>query len=196
MTTCRSEAVPAPILIHVTAHTGHVRESRRSEVEDLVASRLRFLLAASCMSEDPVNVGVRGWSIVAQEEPGALSVRVLGPHGLVTSVFAVGADDEAASRTAWGDVVANSLWLIKGASPATPPLDAPPDPPWLVGAMLPPILAHPEAAGWLADLERCAAWAWLDLTEHAVTSRAGKQTVEDIACADAWLLDGLGGVPA
>ena len=188
--------VSGPALIHVAAHNGHVRESPRSEVEDRVASRLRVLLAAACVSDDPVNIGPRGWSIMAREEPGALSVRVIGPHGLLTAVFAVGADDEAASRTAWADVVGDSLWLAEGVSHAAPPLDAPPDPPWLVGAVLPPILAYPEAVGWLADLERCAAWAWLDITEHAATFKAGERTVEDVARADAWLLGNLGGAPA
>lgn len=80
-----SDPVNVPVLLQVTANSGHMRESARSEVDDAVASRLRFILAAACMSHDPVELGIRGWSLAEREEPGCLSVRVFGPLGMATS---------------------------------------------------------------------------------------------------------------
>ena len=173
-----------------------MRESARSEVDDAVASRLRFILAVACMSHDPVELGIRGWSLAAREEPGCLSVRVFGPDGEAATTFAVGADNEAAGRTAWGQVVGEAMWYAQGVSPDTAPLNAPPHPPWLVASLLPAVLAHPEAVGWLADLERWAAWAWLDITDYPSSCGIAKPTVEDIALVDAWLLGGRRGARA
>lgn len=189
-----------PTLLHVTAHDGHLRESRRSEVDDHVASRLRYLLALACVSKAaPVGIGVSGWVMTARERPGSLSVRVFGPNGVAVAAFAAGAEHAAPKGRddAWRHVVREAMWYLKGASPDQPPLVTPPEPPWLIGALLPSILAHPECVGWLADLERCAAWAWLDIAVQA--SRPGpeaRRTIQNVAMIDAWILGGRRGVPA
>lgn len=177
-----------------------MRESRRSEVGDDVASRLRYLLALACAGEAaPVDVGLSGWVMTARERPGSLSVRVYAPNGLPVAVFAAGAEHEAprGRDEAWRRVVGEALWFVDGASPDAPPLAKPPEPPWLIGAQLPAILAYPDSVGWLADLERCAAWAWLDIATQA--NRHGelaRQTIGDIALVDAWILAGRRGVSA
>lgn len=93
------DPVNVPVLLQVTANSGHMGESARSEVDDAVASRLRFILAAACMSHDPVELGIRGWSLAAREEPGCLPFRVFGPDGEAATTFAVGADNEARSSS-------------------------------------------------------------------------------------------------
>lgn len=46
---------------------------------------------------------------------------------------------------------------------ATKAGDHPPAP-WLLAMLHMPIMQHPEMIGWLGDLERCIAWAWI--AEH------------------------------
>ncbi len=186
-------------LLHVTAHDGHVHESLRSEVGDHVASELRFLLALACtLDAAPVGIGVSGWVMAARERPGSLSVRVYGPNGQAVAAFSAGAEHHAPQGRddAWRRVVGEARWLLRGASPDAPPLVEPPDPPWLIGALLPAILAYPESVRWLADFARCATWVWLDIATHADRGPAGRETIRDIALADAWILGGRRGVPA
>lgn len=195
-----SDSVHVPTLLHVTAHDGHTRLSLRSEVGDRVASELRFLLALACaLGAAPLGIGVSGWAMTARERPGSLSVRVHGPNGLAVASFAAGAEHDAprGRDDAWRRVVDEATWFLRGASPGAPPLVEPPEPPWLIGALLPAILAYPESAGWLADFERCAAWVWLDIATRANRSeQAVRETIRDIALKDAWILGGRRGVPA
>lgn len=162
-----------------------MRESLRSEVGDDVASRLRYLLALACAGEAaPVGVGLSGWAMTARERPGSLSVRVYAPNGLPVAVFAAGAEHEAprGRNEAWRRVVSEALWFVDGASPDTLPLAEPPEPLWLIGAQLPSILEYPDSVGWLADFERCAAWAWLDIaTQTKRSETAAKESIHDIA---------------
>ncbi len=194
-----SDRVSVPTLLHVTAHDGHMRESLRSEVGEQVASELRFLLALACaLDAAPVGIGVSGWVMTARERPGSLSVRVYGPNGLAVAAFAAGAEHHAprGRDDAWRRVVGEATWLLRGASPDAPPLVEPPEPPWLIGALLPAVLAYPESVRWLADFERCAAWVWLDIAMQANRGRAARETIQDIALTDAWILGGRRGVPA
>lgn len=177
-----------------------MRESPRSEVGDHVASQLRYLLALACaLDAAPVGIGISGWVMTARERPGSLSVRVYAPNGLPVAVFAAGAEHDAPKgrESAWRRVVGEATWLFRGAAPDAPPLVEPPAPPWLIGAFLPAILAYPKSVGWLADLERCAAWAWLDIAAQAKRPEAAaRKTIHDIAMVDAWILGGRRGVPA
>ncbi len=195
-----SDSVNVPTLLHVTAHDGHTCLLLRSEVGDRVASELRFLLALACALEAaPVGIGVSGWVMTARERPGSLSVRVHGPNGLAVASFAAGAEHDAprGRDDAWRRVVDEATWFLRDASPDAPPLVEPPEPPWLIGARLPAILAYPESVGWLADFERCAAWVWLDIATRANRSeQAVRETIRDIALKDAWILGGRRGVPA
>ncbi len=157
-------------------------------------------LALACaLGAAPLGIGVSGWAMTARERPGSLSVRVHGPNGLAVASFAAGAEHDAprGRDDAWRRVVDEATWFLRGASPGAPPLVEPPEPPWLIGALLPAILAYPESAGWLADFERCAAWVWLDIATRANRSeQAVRETIRDIALKDAWILGGRRGVPA
>ncbi len=171
-----------PSLEHVTANTGHVRTSPRSEVADEVLSALRPLLAMSAVTG--ARFGVRHprdpWTWTATERPGALSAEVLAPDGRPVARFAAGADGADHARAAWDDVAADGAKHPAGL--ARPPA------PWLIVALLPALADWSGRADspleWLSDFPRCAAWAWLDLVEGATGREAAKRAARFHALRD------------
>lgn len=173
-----------PALEHVTANTGHVRTSPRSEVADEVLSHLRPLLALSAVTGARIGVRHPGdpWTWEATEAPGALAVKVLAPDGRPVARFAAGADAGGHARAAWDAVAAEGA--KHPASLARPPA------PWLIVALLPaladwPGCVDPARGEWLPDFQRCIAWAWLDLVEGATGPEAAKRAAWLHAVRDA-----------
>lgn len=153
-------------LPHITLDTGHVRQSPRSEVGDETLATLRASLAMALeqpRSRIPVPMQP-GYSYGVTAEHGCLLVTIYGtvqatPAPVVTfGVAAPGSD-------------AGGLWRIlhddrgglEGVAYRTD-IRRPPRPPWVAARMefaaglVPPTL-------WLADFERCIAWAWLEMQE-------------------------------
>lgn len=149
-------------LIHVTLDTGDSRRSARADVDDavltLVAQNLKDALGAGDV--ETALVGPPGYVLKATSAGGALIATVLARGDVMTPVvtFAVATRARHAER----------LWRMlhdvdRGGLPAplTDP-DVTPAPPWLGARLEVGAIEHAAALGWIADYERCAAWAWIE----------------------------------
>lgn len=168
---------PAQFIRHITLATCHQRDSRRDEIDDAVIPLLQKILmriGPDRMAE-PIP-GMPGYS---------LSGRISG-HCMVASVCADGPPSElllsfgVARRERCGAAIWRTLHQI-GLSPGSllPPPDQrvageyrrsdpdhQPRTPWCAVAMEPAIAGHPDIMGMLGDLERCLAWAFVEMREH------------------------------
>lgn len=153
-------------LDHITLDTGHVRRSPRPEVRDDIFAMLRISLEAAVeqpRSRVPVPM-MEGYTYSVTPERGTLMVTIWGtvqrtPAPVVTfGVAPIGSD----ARGLW-----SAMHMIRGGLEfqryATND-SVVPAPPWLaarieVGATL----IKPADLLWMADFERCVAWAWLEM---------------------------------
>lgn len=146
-------------MLHYTLNTGHRRVSPRSEVGDEIIPIMDRLLVAGTHSV-PGTLGSRGYTIRVTLIEGALLVTVShGERPLAT--WGVAADD-AAADSLWPEVERAYLSItelpgIRAADFAAP--QRPQTTPWIATMT---ILAEPVEAAWLADFERCLAWAWVE----------------------------------
>lgn len=149
-------------MIH-TINTGHERDSPRSEVSAAALAAVRPLLRPG---RRPVP-GMAGYALAVAADGGALLATVYGPGDRPCVTFGVAADAGAAGPL-WAALERQYLALTDLPGLRAADFRAPRPPsglPW-VSAMT--ILATPDEAGWIADLERCVAWAWIDsLTPRA-----------------------------
>lgn len=150
---------------HLTLTTGHKARTSRADVADdvlaVVAPWLQSIVNTGQKSPLPVPE-LSHFSAVAYVQDGGLIVTVYGPIGphnrgqpasadipLVT--FGV-AQRSRHSEPLWAMLLANFEHTEGIKQPATP---------WCAVAVHQSIMAHADAIGWLADFERCVAWAWI-----------------------------------
>lgn len=142
---------------HITLNTGHIRQSPRDEVQDVVINVLRPILreAVETHQRVPLQPGPPNLSLQATSGGQHLMVTIwdeqLG-HPLITLTVAT------RSRGASG------LWTMihKGREGlVTDPLVTPLAP-WCGVIIEPAFLHRPDAAIWAGDLERCLAWTWME----------------------------------
>lgn len=150
---------------HLTLTTGHNARTSRADVADdalaIVAPWLLSVVGSGQKSPLPVPA-LSHFSAVAYVHDGGLVVTVYGPSGphqpgqpasadipLVT--FGV-AQRSRHSEPLLAMLLANFEHIAGIKQPSTP---------WLAVAIHPSIMAHTDAIAWLADFERCVAWAWI-----------------------------------
>jgi len=152
-------------VLHVTLTTGHRRLSHREEISAAA------LAACSEILDAIARPGVDSPSVAVPGQPG---YRVAGSVSGRCCVLTVHHDDTREPVCTIG-IAAHSrcgagLWRELhrwGSLPvATDPERCPPEP-WVAAALAAGIAAHPEAARWLGDFERCLAWAWVARTEES-----------------------------
>lgn len=147
-------------MLHYTLNTGHIRSSPRSELrDDVVQSMLHLLLPGK--HELPVP----GFNSLAHINGTSLLVQVFSDD-LPAVTFAVAPDAQAASYL-WPHL--EKAYLHLGDLPGfrTNDLESPRKPahtPW-VAAMT--IFGSAEDWEWIADMERCVAWAWVEYLGRA-----------------------------
>lgn len=172
---------------HLTLDTGHSRHSPRDEVDQAVLSwcqdRLLPGLAdqAHARVADPVRLprDLRTYGVtLARAERGlvatAWGLRDDDPEArLPLATWWVAPDPETATDL-WPlvcqhyDRAAAQHYVLTGREAAPIP-DRPATMPWCVVALEVGIAYLPAATsiGWLGDLERCLAWAWIDQIRSA-----------------------------
>ena len=150
---------------HLSITTGHNARTSRADVADealaVVAPWLQSIVRSGQKSPLPV-AALSHFGAVAYVQDGGLIFTVCGPDGphergqpanadipLVT--FGV-AQRSRHSEPLWAMLLANFDHPEGIKQPATP---------WCAVAAHPSIMAHTAAIGWLADFERCVAWAWI-----------------------------------
>lgn len=148
-------------MLHYTLNTGHTRHSPSSEVSVNVIDILTPLLTTG---EHPLP-SPAGYSMSLICEGRALMATVYDDAKKSCATFAVAPDDKTAD-TLWPEVEAHyhSITELPGFrsadfAAARRPLSTP----WCAAITT---LATPEEAYWIADLERCVAWAWLGQCIH------------------------------
>jgi hypothetical protein len=149
--------VTAPRQIeHVTLDTGHARRSPRSAIEDEI---IRVLDAAF---DRAITTGARepipGWapfSFNVTVEAGAAIVN-LWREATPVVTFGIAADPASSPK----------LWRLLhegGAGKHATSRDRPPAAPWIGARMeIGAALTAPDDLLWIADFERCLAWAFID----------------------------------
>lgn len=153
-------------LTHITLTTGHSRQSAHAEIdpqiEAIIAPWLRELLASD-EERKPLPGLLPGllpeflaYDVMAEEVGGGMLLTVLaGMDPLVTvGVTATDEDD-------------GNLWpMFRTAFPWVRPGLARPPAPWCAVITHPALADHQDAANWLADFERCVAWAWITMRDE------------------------------
>ena len=153
-------------LNHITLSTGHTRRSPRAEVSGETLARVAPWLAALVESGQPAPLPVSGLSDYtghATVVDGALIVTISGA-ALTDGPMAGNAPPLVTLGVAQRSRHGAALWpLMTGpVMPHAKPSIQRPGEPWAAVAIWPTLAMHPDAIGWLGDLERCIAWAWLE----------------------------------
>lgn len=149
-------------LRHVTANTGHVRRSPRSEVDPAVFRTVGPLLTHTDGRHQALPAPLSAWRLSATSQDDALIATLWVRHSgsdVPALTFAV-AGDAAAAGLAWSALADHAAQMRvenRAERPATP---------WVVTVLLPTLGTLPEAMvrdgmAWAADFQRCVAWAWL-----------------------------------
>ena len=132
-------------MLHLTLTTGHIRRSPRSEVGDDVIEGLRPLVAAGGGPLAPMP----GYRVtITRAGRDAMFTLWRGEQPVVTCALAV--EDPAGVWRALGRVVGDT------------PMPA--EVPWLAVEIHD--VSQPEDLHWIADAERCLAWALMEETSH------------------------------
>ena len=149
-------------LWHVTLDTGHGARSPRTAVDDAVVAAVGDNLRGALDAGDDRTplVGPPGYTLRATSAQGALMATVYArryaplPPCVPLVTFAVATRARHASK----------LWRamhVAGRVYETDP-DVTPAPPYLAVRIEPSVVVDMGALAWLADYERCAAWAWIE----------------------------------
>jgi hypothetical protein len=157
-------AAMSDVLAHLTLNTGHVRQSRRSEVAYSVIAALRPLIAAG---GGPAP-GMAGWyvdlmfplALDGAHKPGAAFFQIARQPGMskAPAVMCIAAWSPELSVDAWRDTVAGYNMMRDAIDGLPAPEFAPPTP-WLAAWLTPfTVDANPEMLMAIDDLERCVAW--------------------------------------
>ncbi len=154
-----------PYINHVTLITGHIARTGRADVADEVLSVLYPWLVQALVSSTPLALPVPAlshYSAMVLTDGGMVATiyAPLGPHtpgtpyvGNTTPLVTIGvAQRSRQGRDMWAKLVANF-----GAKPGIKQ----PAEPWCAVALHPALLSYPDTMEWIADFERCLAWAWI-----------------------------------
>jgi hypothetical protein len=148
------------VLTHYTLNTGQTRQSPRSEVDE----RLLPLLAPfASIGRHELPKPFLGFTVAVSGTAAGLFLTI--HRGDVPLVSCAVADAEAAADEVWPPLERLYLRITEGrlpfASEQYHPPRRPERLPWLAVVLVGPSDKLLPAADWLADFERCLAWAWL-----------------------------------
>jgi hypothetical protein len=148
---------------HLTLTTGHSRRSHRDEITPETMRAAGDLLTrgieAGRLELDMIQPAGHWLRITSTPDRRCLLATVSHGDELPLVTFGV------ALRPRCGAALWRGLLdcdpLIYGPMQGDP--DAQPQTPWCAARIEPGLVYMPDAGAWLGDLERCIAWAWLDL---------------------------------
>lgn len=146
---------------HITLTTGHVRDSYRHEVGDDVVAACRDLITRVTANDGatPASIpGVGAYSITGQASSSCLTLSVMADGPPPELICSIG----VALRSLCGATLWRRLHRWSDAPALTDASRCPPEP-WVAAGLSAGIARHPDALAWLGDMERCLAWAWLEM---------------------------------
>ncbi len=138
---------------HITLNTGHASRIRPGDVSGETLARVGPWLAALGKSglSAPLPVSaLADYTAHATAQDGALAVTISAPSGLPLVTLGVAARSRHAVEL-WDGLASLAKADVKR-----------PTAPWCAVVLWPALAAHPDAAEWLGDLERCIALAWVN----------------------------------
>lgn len=142
---------------HVTLTTGHVTRSQRRDVaDDTLAAVAPWLQSAINSGQQHPLPGLPQYAAAVFVQDGGLVVTVYAHQPdigqrLPLVTFGV------AQRSRHGE----ALWALLVANFGAHALAKRPREPWCAVALHPTLAGDLGATQWLADFERCVAWAWI-----------------------------------
>lgn len=144
---------------HITLNTGHSRRSERSEVDDGVISTVRLILAEAVAAPGqriPVIPGPPDIALEAHPAGPHLLAPVWDSHtGAPLLTLGIAPRSREAGRL-WEVLHGGNHHLVVGLADV-------PRAPWCGFVLHPTIMLRPDAMRWAGDMERCVAWAWMEL---------------------------------
>lgn len=149
----------------ITLTTGHNARTSREGVPDdvlvIVEQWLLEIINTDQRSPLPVEK-LSHYSAVAFEQEGGLMVTVYGPLGQRQQDQPAIADIPLVTfGIAQKPHQAESLWAVMLANFDHPADIKQPSTPWCAVVMHSTIISHRDAMPWIAEFERCVAWAWI-----------------------------------
>lgn len=151
-------------MLHYTLNTGHTRTSPRSEVGDDVIAKMASLLGPGHHDLGRFAETFRGYHVTVPEcDAGLVATLWSEKAPLVTFGVAATEEDE---DVVWP--VLEQMYLKLTELPVLRSADfqasrKPDSLPWLAVVLVAPHLVP----SWVADFERCLAWAWLEKASRA-----------------------------
>ncbi|CBA14785.1 hypothetical protein [Xanthomonas albilineans] len=145
-------------IAHITLTTGDVAKQGREAIVDTTLAIVGSWLTSALVSGKPEPIpGIKsGNAALALQQDGALVVTVYGPTPDVGK-----ADALVTFGVATHSMHANNLWsMLLQTQPYIRKDLQQPCMPWCAVVPYPNLLNHTDAAAWIADFERCVAWAW------------------------------------
>ena len=159
---------------HLSLTTGHNARTSRADVADdvlaIVAPWLQSIVGTGQKSPLPIPT-LSHFGAIAYVQDGVLIVTVYGPSvphldGQPASTDIPLVTFGVAQRSRHSE----PLWAMLMENFENPAGIKQPGTPWCAVVMHLSIMAYADAIGWLADFERCVAWAWI--TRNAQMERA------------------------
>lgn len=163
----------------ITLNTGSRQRLTRDAVDDTTLAVVRPWLVAAVASQQRTPLPVAALShfsaVALRHESGGLVVTIYGPAGphipgqastaSQTPLATMGIAQRSRHGTdLWGMLMATfGRWAHIGIKN--------PRAPWCAAVALPGLLAYPDSAQWLDDLESCIAWAWITHTPDLLPIR-------------------------
>lgn len=154
-------------LHHITLTTGHARRSYRREVSAQAVAVCADLVKKVATGADHVLIpGVYGYYLSGRSSGRCLvatvwslqsSPSLTDPSSGQAPICTIG----VAAHSRCGDKLWREMHRWGELPVVTDPERCPPEP-WVAAALDAGALAHPDAAHWLGDFERCLGWAWID----------------------------------
>lgn len=143
-------------LNHLTLNTGHIRHSPRHEVDDQALHLTHRLIAAAL--DGRADMPIPGYQLTATRFGRALLLTIWGGDDPLATIAIAGRNRDA--RGMWAA-------LIEQAQRFDPAIRTDmPEAPFAAAMLWPALGFEADAAHWIGDFGRTAAWAWQEMPPH------------------------------
>lgn len=137
---------------HLTINTGDLRRSPRAEVDDYAIRHTRSLIARALDAR--CDMPVPGYQLSGARYGPALVLTIWGGEDPLATLAIAARDRDG--RSLWRDLLAQVAQVYPAAAPEAPPA------PFVAAVLWPPLALEADAAEWIGDFGRVAAWSWLE----------------------------------
>lgn len=145
-------------MLHYTLSTNHTRVSPRGEVsDDAIAMLAPYLTPGRHRLSPPLD----DYEVTTTIDNRSMLATVSAPGDRPCVTFAIAADDDSAGLV-WASIESLYLQITDSKGFRAANFESPHQPPTTPWCAAVPILATADEAFWMADFERCLAWAFIE----------------------------------